>query len=235
MINRKLLLNTGKNAMIDLHTHTFASDGVLLPSELVRRAVVAGYEAIGLTDHADETNYADVIKRAVTAAEIWNPKGEITVIPGVELTHVAPERIAGLAKSARELGAGLVVVHGETITEPVAPGTNEAAAACSDVDIIAHPGLITSDVAALAAKTGVCLEITTRKGHSAANGRTAAMAGAAGARLVVNSDAHAPGDLVTVEHAGVILAACGLGEDEIKTVFKNSREILEKILKARQA
>ncbi|HEY3347739.1 MAG TPA: PHP domain-containing protein, partial [Nitrospirota bacterium] len=42
--------------MIDLHTHTLFSDGVLIPAELVRRAEVKGYEAIGLTDHADSSN-----------------------------------------------------------------------------------------------------------------------------------------------------------------------------------
>ena len=37
--------------MIDLHTHSFFSDGVLSPSELIRRAVVKGYKAIAITDH----------------------------------------------------------------------------------------------------------------------------------------------------------------------------------------
>jgi uncharacterized phage-associated protein len=32
--------------MIDLHTHTLFSDGELLPSELVRRAEMTGYEAL---------------------------------------------------------------------------------------------------------------------------------------------------------------------------------------------
>ncbi|MEK7309147.1 MAG: PHP domain-containing protein, partial [Nitrospirota bacterium] len=31
--------------MIDLHTHSLLSDGVLLPSELIRRAYVIGYKA----------------------------------------------------------------------------------------------------------------------------------------------------------------------------------------------
>jgi predicted metal-dependent phosphoesterase TrpH len=34
--------------MIDLHTHSFLSDGELLPSELVRRAKVKGYRIIGI-------------------------------------------------------------------------------------------------------------------------------------------------------------------------------------------
>ncbi len=37
--------------MIDLHTHTTASDGVLTPSELVERARLAGVDCLAITDH----------------------------------------------------------------------------------------------------------------------------------------------------------------------------------------
>ena len=47
--------------MIDLHTHTFLSDGELAPADLVRRAECAGYRAIGITDHADASNLDGLI------------------------------------------------------------------------------------------------------------------------------------------------------------------------------
>ena len=37
----------------DFHTHTFLSDGVLSPMELIRRAHDKGYAAIAITDHVD--------------------------------------------------------------------------------------------------------------------------------------------------------------------------------------
>ena len=37
--------------MYDFHTHTFLSDGVLSPMELIRRAHVRGYRAMAVTDH----------------------------------------------------------------------------------------------------------------------------------------------------------------------------------------
>ncbi|NOY87501.1 MAG: histidinol phosphate phosphatase domain-containing protein [Deltaproteobacteria bacterium] len=212
--------------MIDLHTHTFASDGELLPSELIRRAVAAGYRAIGITDHADETNMEDLVRRAVEASRAWKTTAEIQVIPGVEITHVPPGRIPELAAKARELGALLVVVHGETITEPVAPGTNAAAAGCPDVDILAHPGLISKTDAALAAENEVYLEITARSGHSAANGHVAFTGRASGASLILNTDAHAPGDLISMKMAETILAASGLDSGEGKTVFQNADRLL---------
>ena len=217
--------------IIDLHTHTFASDGVLLPSELIRRAVAADYRAIGITDHGDETNMEDLLQKAVKAAEMWAGNGDIVVIPGVEITHVPPDRIPYAAARAREMGARVVVVHGETITEPVAPGTNAAALRCRDVDILAHPGLLTEEDAAAAAEHGVYLEITSRKGHSAANGRVASVAAKAGAGLVFGTDTHAPGDLATVEHARKILLAAGINEADIDGVFANSERLLEKINK----
>ena len=42
--------------MIDLHTHTFFSDGELVPAEHLRRVEVLGYEAVAITDHADSSN-----------------------------------------------------------------------------------------------------------------------------------------------------------------------------------
>lgn len=216
--------------MIDFHTHTFASDGVLVPSELIRRAVVAGYQAIGITDHADESNLEDLINRAIRAAEAWAGETGIIVIPGVEITHVPPGRIHLVAKRARELGARIVLVHGETVTEPVAPGTNAAGVRCPDVDILAHPGLISSEDAAAAAENGVFLEITSRKGHSVANGRVARMAAQNSADLVVSTDAHGPGDLISREFARVLLAAAGIGEDGIERVFKNAENLLKRII-----
>jgi predicted metal-dependent phosphoesterase TrpH len=37
--------------MIDLHVHSTASDGSLLPGGVVKRAAAAGLRAIALTDH----------------------------------------------------------------------------------------------------------------------------------------------------------------------------------------
>ncbi|MGB4679450.1 histidinol phosphate phosphatase domain-containing protein, partial [Methanothrix sp.] len=124
--------------MIDLHTHTTFSDGELIPSELVRRAEIKGYTAIGITDHADYTNIEHIIS-CVSKVKYLEGILDIRILPGVELTHVPPKRIAPLADLARKLGAEIVVVHGESPVEPVRPGTNRAALEAG-VDILAHPG-----------------------------------------------------------------------------------------------
>jgi histidinol phosphatase-like PHP family hydrolase len=214
--------------LIDLHTHTIFSDGQLIPSELARYAAVTGYRAIAITDHGDHSNLDFIIPRIVTACRVLAESHRIPVIPGIELTFVPPEHIGDLAKKARDLGAQIVVVHGETIVEPVIPGTNRTAVR-SSVDILAHPGLITADEAALAAERGVCLEITTRRGHSLTNGHVARMAREAGAPLVLNTDSHLCDDLVTDETARRIAAGAGLADAEIAAMFTNSERLVLRV------
>lgn len=214
--------------MIDLHTHTLYSDGALIPSELVRRLESLNYDAVALTDHSDSSNIDFIVPRIVQVAEDLNGSQTVNVIPGIELTHVPPGRIGPLVKRARQLGARLVVIHGETIVEPVAPGTNRAGLEAG-ADVIAHPGLITEEEVVLAAKEGICLEISARKGHSLTNGHVARLAGEAGATLILNSDAHAPGDFMNRDFAGKVIQGAGLPTDGLNRLLSNARSLLEKI------
>jgi histidinol phosphatase-like PHP family hydrolase len=215
--------------MIDLHTHSIFSDGELIPSELVRRAAVAGYRAIAITDHADFSNLDYILPRLARVAAKLAGNCGIDIFFGVELTHVPPVLIEEAVLEARRLGAQLVVCHGETIAEPVAPGTNRAAI-LAGVDILAHPGLIRAEEVELAVEKGVCLEITTRKGHSLCNGHVAAMARKYGADLVINTDSHAPNDLIPWEKARRVALGAGLIEEEVEKARKNSLRIVEKLL-----
>ena len=213
--------------MIDLHTHTIFSDGALVPAELARRARVLGYRALAFTDHVDFSNLDFVLPRLISACTALAGEMEITLLPGVELTHVPPALIGGCVEQARALGAVVVVVHGETLVEPVAPGTNRAALEAG-VDILAHPGLISLDEVELAARQGVFLEITTRRGHALANGHVVRLARQAGAELLLNNDAHAPGDLVTLEMAEKIALGAGLDASEWQRMRCNAQSLVER-------
>ncbi len=213
--------------MIDLHTHSLFSDGELLVSELVRRAEDMGYRYIGITDHADRSNLDLIIPRVVRATAEINRHNQIQAVPGIELTHVPPATIGALAEEARELGARLVVVHGETIVEPVLPGTNRAGLE-ADIDILAHPGLLTPEEAALAAGRGILLEISGRKGHSFTNGHVVRVAQAAGAGLILNSDAHAPGDLLSKEMIEKIALGAGLEQRDFQQMLKSAENLVRR-------
>ena len=216
--------------MYDFHTHTFLSDGVLSPIELIRRALVRGYRAIGVTDHVGTGNLEYVVKTLVEDCANATNRWDILAMPGVEITHVPKDDIDLVARTAKELGAKLVTVHGETIVEPVEPGTNEAAVRSSFVDVLAHPGLISYEVARLAAENGVYLEVSTRKGHSLANGHVVNMARQVGAATVLDSDAHEPDDLLTIELAGKIAEGAGLNEEEAHALLQtNPQNLLAKL------
>lgn len=201
--------------MIDLHTHTTFSDGELIPAELARRAKVAGYRAVVMTDHVDASNAELIVPRVAAMAREYSVYMDILIVPGVELTHVPPGLIAQEVARARQLGAEVVVVHGETIVEPVERGTNLAAIEAG-VDVLAHPGLISEEEVLLAARKNVLLEITTRSGHSYTNGHVLTLARKHGAKVVVNNDAHAPGDLKSLELRRKIALGAGMTEDEYK-------------------
>ena len=196
----------------DLHTHSIFSDGQLIPAELVRTAKTLGHSVIAITDHVDMTNVEHVVRNVVKAAELTD--GEIKVIPGVEVTHVPPSKMDKVIADARRFGAQWVVVHGETVVEPVEPGTNRQAAMNPDVDVLAHPGFITEEEMELAKKNDVLIEITGRRGHNITNGHVAVLARKVGARMVIDSDAHADSDLMTEERAYTVALGAGLTRKE---------------------
>ena len=209
--------------MFDLHCHSIFSDGELVPTELLRRVSVLGYEAVAITDHADHSNIDFIVPRIYTAARTLNQVSKTRLIPGIEITHVPPIMIPELIARARALGAEIVVVHGETLVEPVEPGTNLAAIK-GGADILAHPGLITEEEVKLAAERGVFLELSGRKGHCLTNGHVASLARRFGAKLVINSDAHAPGDFMTAEFAFKVGLGAGLTEEEVKALYETARK-----------
>lgn len=214
--------------MIDLHTHTLFSDGVLVPAELIRRAENAGYTAIALTDHADASNLELVIKNQLTFQRETSRFLRLRLIVGIELTHVPPGQVSILVRKAKDLGAQLIVLHGETISEPVVQGTNLAGIEAG-VDILAHPGLISEREVKLAAKNGVSLEISARPSHAMANGLVAKLALAHEAPLVLNSDSHVPGDLFTAEKRNRVAAAAGLTDSEIDRMDSHMFSLVQKI------
>ncbi|MEW6140916.1 MAG: histidinol phosphate phosphatase domain-containing protein [Thermodesulfobacteriota bacterium] len=214
--------------MIDFHTHTLFSDGVLNPSELVRRAQVIGYRAIGLADHVDGSNLDFVVPRIVKVASDLNRFQDVLVIPGAEITHAPPGQIPGLVSQARSLGAVLVIIHGESPVEPVAPGTNRAGIE-SGADILAHPGFITLEEVKSAAKNGICLEITSRNGHSLTNGHVGRLAVENGATLVIDTDTHTPDNLITRDRALQVLMGAGLTNEQAREALGNNERLLEKL------
>ncbi len=214
----------------DFHTHTFLSDGINSPIELIRFAVAAGYRCIGITDHASYSNLDYLIEGIKKDCKLAEDYWDIIAIPGVELTNIPVKSINDMAKNAKELGAKIVVVHGETIVEEVEPGTNWEAVNSKYVDLLAHPGLLTRREAKAAAENDIYIEITSRVGHSLTNGIVAEVGREAGVKFLISSDSHSHKDLFSYDFQKKVAEGSGLGIDEIKNIFsKNNKDFLAKI------
>ncbi|MDO5845749.1 MAG: histidinol phosphate phosphatase domain-containing protein [Methanocorpusculum sp.] len=209
--------------MYDFHCHTTYSDGELIPTELIHRMADAGYTEMAITDHADFSNVdalISAVKKVKRSASCYG----ISLLTGVELTHVPPEEIDELAKYAKTHGADIVVVHGETVVEPVAPGTNRAAIESAYVNILAHPGILSEEDAKCAARNGIFLEITSRHGHNRTNGHVLSEGRRAGASFVVESDIHAPDDIISEKMRYLVARGAGMTDTEAVSVLSRTGE-----------
>lgn len=200
--------------LIDLHSHSVLSDGTLPVEEMVAAADRHGYEAYAVTDHAngDDPHYLDVVSEVRRQVDALRAETSMRLFTGVELTDFEPDSIAAAAAAVRRSGAQVVVVHGECPTLDVPPGTNAAAVRCDDVDILAHPGLLSERDADEATARGVYLEISARQGHCWSNGHVYQTARKAGAFLVVDSDAHEEAGLLSVPKVSALIRGAGASD-----------------------
>ncbi|MFZ3385994.1 MAG: histidinol phosphate phosphatase domain-containing protein [Candidatus Hydromicrobium sp.] len=214
----------------DFHTHTFLSDGENSPIELIRFAVVFGYRCIALTDHGSYSNLDFIISRVKRDCELAEKHWDINAIPGIELTNIPAKSVNDMAREAKELGARIVIVHGESIVENVEPGTNLEAVKSKYVDLLAHPGIFTLEEAKLAAQNGIFVEISSRARHSLTNGVVANVGREAGVKFLINSDAHSNHDLFKSDMQERVGLGSGLKKDEVEEIFnKNYKGFLKRI------
>ena len=68
----------------------------------------------------------------------------------------------------------------------------------------------------MAAENDIYLEISSHKGHCLTNGHVVNIARQAGAKLVVNTDTHTPGDMIDQEMARRVAAGAGLNETQVE-------------------
>lgn len=212
--------------MYNLHCHSLISDGVLLPSEIARRYEEKGYKAIAITDHADYSNIDFVVSSVLEFTKHWPASARIKVLPGIELTHLPLEQFWELSKYARKEGIKIIIGHGETPAEPVIQGTNRACLE-ADIDILAHPGLITDEDTLFAQKKGVFLEVTSRKAHSDTNSHVIEKALKFKAKLILSHDSHEPQDIITPQEAWDLALKAGFSGEQIGAIYQDVEKLLQ--------
>jgi 3',5'-nucleoside bisphosphate phosphatase len=94
----------GGTSIVDLHTHTTRSDGVLEPAVLVRDVAAAGVRYLSITDHDSLAAYRELSAEAGSV-----PEG-LELIPGVEINAIARD-IPLLDGELHVLGFGMDPAH----------------------------------------------------------------------------------------------------------------------------
>ncbi|MDD5155777.1 MAG: histidinol phosphate phosphatase domain-containing protein [Candidatus Omnitrophica bacterium] len=206
--------------MYDLHIHSLLSDGVLLPSGIAVRYMALGFKAIAITDHCDYSNVKANTAAILEFTAHWPNNSGIKVLPGIELTHLPVEQFSPLTKYCRRQGIKVIVAHGQTLAEPVIKNTNRAALE-ADIDILAHPGLISDEDARLAKKNNIFLEVTCRRGHKVTNVHVIEKALKAGAKLILNTDSHTPEDIISPQEMVKTARHSGLSISQIDKIYRD--------------
>jgi histidinol phosphatase-like PHP family hydrolase len=212
--------------MYNLHIHSLLSDGVLLPSEIAVRYAAKGYKVIAITDHVDYSNIEFVAGSILKFTRSWPKNSLIKVLPGIELTHLPLAQFKPLVRYARKQGIKVIIGHGETQAEPVLKGSNKAALE-AEIDILAHPGLISDEEVKLAKKNGVFLELTSRNGHKVSNYHVAKLALKWDVKLILNHDSHAPLDINSPAQLKQVGIKAGLNNKEIDKIYQDVAKFLQ--------
>ncbi|MBV0900811.1 DNA polymerase/3'-5' exonuclease PolX [Haloarcula salina] len=211
----------------DLHTHTDWSDGRNSIAELVAGAAAFGHDYVAVTDHATGPGMVggvgvedDDLREQIEEVEAAAADADIDVFTGVE-ANIAED---GGLSVADDLLADLDVVVASPHAALDGDGTDRLVAAAEhpQVNVIGHPtgrylnrraGLDVDieRLAEAAAEHDTALEINANPARLDLSGHAVKRAIEAGATVVVNTDAHSPGDFELVRY-GVHTARRGWAE-----------------------
>ena len=212
--------------MTDFHITLHLGFGV---AAALRYASLAGIRFAGLVMPSDGADFSRLAEFSAQVRRL-SLYANVEAWAGVELCHIPPALLPEAVKEAREAGARLVLVYGESIMDQVDQGTNFAAIEAG-ADIVTHPGLVDAEAAAFAAERGVALEFTSCPRHALANAHTASMAMKHGALLVRGSNASRAEELTTRAFWPSVIKGAGISPESENGVnlagyIRNSEESL---------
>lgn len=215
----------------DQQTHTFFSDGHADVASMVEEALRRGEQRIVISDHSHLMTSGEIAEQHRQIDELnVKYRGKIEVLKGVEANILAdgsldlsPEELArfdvvnAAIHRPQEGPSGQLALFRESNTVRLLKAMDDP-----ELDVLVHPHSVPADWDALAKKAAqkdVALEINGR--DMLRNGRQEAaadMIDAArrhGAKLVIGSDAHTPGDLVDFVYAVRFASQHGVTRDDL--------------------
>ncbi len=127
----------------DLHMHSTASDGVLAPAELMRRAHAHGVRTLALTDHDTLEGVAEAAAEAARLGMDFVPGVEVSVTWGGRTVHIVGLGVRAGTPALEEGLAGLRAFRetraleiGRRLEKQGVPGIYERARALSNGRLI---------------------------------------------------------------------------------------------------
>jgi DNA polymerase (family 10) len=197
----------------DLHVHTDATDGQDTLAAMVEACAARGYAYVAITDHSKGMRVAGGLDRAGLRAQrraidaLQRKLRGIRILHGVEVDVLEDGSLDLDDETLAELDVVVAAIHTK-LDMPEARMTKRVLAALANprVTVLAHPTgrligrrepakLDLAKVVAAARDLGVLLEIDAQPDRLDLGDALARMARDAGARLVIDSDAHRVADL----------------------------------------
>lgn len=216
--------------MIDFHIHPQA---FFSPSEAAHCGRQAGNRSVALLARCHKENLETELLPLVRAVRQLTLYNSIDAIAGVELVHVPSGLLPETVAKARELGAQIVVGHGESVLPhgAVVPKGANLSAIEAGVDLLAHPGLLTEEEALCAVQKGCALELSLAPWHSMYNGHVAKVALKHGCMLVAGSNAREACDMIWRETAHSLLMGAGMDEQAMQRLERDALTLMTRCLR----
>jgi DNA polymerase (family 10) len=222
----------------DLHVHSDWSDGSESLESIVEGAAAFGHEYVAITDHATGPGVVggiglddDRLREELSEIRAVDDEADIDVFAGVEANIDADGAITVGDDLLAELDLVVASPHsGLGATGPQATDRLVSAIEHPEVDIIGHPSgrllnqrsgmtVDSERVAEAAAEHDVALEVNSNPARLDLPGEDVRAAVEAGARVVINTDAHSSAEFENIRY-GVRTARRGWAEptDVLNTV-----------------
>ena len=219
--------------MIDFHIHPHST---MLPAEAASLGRQAGYRTVVLLARCHTENLESALLPLVRAVRELCLHTQLDALAGVELVHVPASLMGETVVKARRLGAALVAAHGESICPHTAltPSGTNMAAIVGGVDLLLHPGLITSEEALCASQQGCALELSLSPWHGLYNGHVARLGLEHNCLLVGGSGAACAGDFVSLALRSAMLRGAGLDAEGLNRVEQGSLTLVSRCLTAQR-
>jgi len=201
----------------DLHIHSSWSDGLIDYSDMVESARKMDYQYIAISDHSVSNYYGNgldddrLIKKIDFVKDLRKKYSDINILMGAEIDIKKPDIFDYDPRIIKKLDIAIASLH-SSFTNSVKQNTSRAISALKKeyFDLIAHPtGIVfgnrapifidTEKVIEAAAANNKALEINSYYMRLDLDVENAARAAEAGAKLVINTDSHRPGNMEMIQ------------------------------------